>query len=407
MEKAEFYRDARTDLDGPLHGVRVIDCTTAWAGPMAGCLLADFGADVIRVTQPGDPGINWMPHIPGTTQSFASETVNRNKRSVSIDLRNSEGVEVFLKLVSTADIVVENFKPGTLARWGVGFEDCRAAKSDIVYLSVSGYGQFGPKSASPGYDPAAQAFSGFMSQNGDPDGPPTKAPTFFADDLGGMHGALAALAALRHRDQTGEGQHVDVALLDSILYQTNGLLTLGAKGVRIPRMGSQVPVAAPGNSYACTDGHVYVALLLDSHWQRLTELLGVPHLGTAPGYSNNNERVENRDVVDGMVADWCRDRTSADVLVAMEEIGIVASPVNDFVQAAADPHVQERDMLQDTELRDGNTAPLLGPAAKFSRTPTRVRTPAPSSNQHTDEIMAELGLTEEGVNELRATGAID
>lgn len=407
MEKSEFYQNARTDLTGPLDGVKVIDCTTAWAGPMAGCLLADFGADVIRVTPPGDTGITWPPLIPGTQQSFASETVNRNKRSISIDLRVADGAATFLELVATADIVVENFKPGTLAGWGVGYEHCRQVKDDIVYLSVSGYGQFGPKSPQPGYDPAALAFSGWMGLNGSVDGPPTKAPTFLADDLAGMHGAMSALAALHHRNRTGEGQHVDVALLDSIIHQSNGLLTLGATGVDLPRYGSQVSVSVPTNSYRCTDGHVYIAMILDSHWQRMAELMGCPELGIAPGYATNNERLVNRDAVDGLVADWCQNQTAADVLTAVEQAGIVASPVNSYADAARDPHVLERDMLQDTVLRDGSTAPIVGPAAKFSRTPTRVRTPAAEPNQHTDEVLLDIGLTPDQLRELRGSGAID
>jgi formyl-CoA transferase len=407
MKKEEFYANARSDLNGPLDGVRVIDITTAWAGPMAGCLLADFGADVIRVAMPGDAGLTWPPLIPGTTRSFGEETVNRNKRSVSIDLRNADGVEVFLALVATADIVVENFKPGTLTRWGVGYQDCCAVKPDIVYLSVSGYGQFGPRSPQPGYDPAALAFSGWMNLNGSIDGPPTKAPTFLADDLAGMHGAMAALAALRHRDHTGEGQHVDVALLDSILAQSDGFLTLGATGAEMPRYGSQVAVSVPTNSYACTDGHVFIAMILDSHWRRLVDIMGCPELGEAPGYATNNERLERRDEVDGLLADWCRNRSSAVVSLAMEEAGIVASPVNDFATAARDEHVLERDMLQPIELRDGSTAPIVGPAAKFSRTPTRVRTASPAANAHTDEILGALGLTATQVADLRASGAID
>jgi formyl-CoA transferase len=407
MDKKEFYAEARSDLSGPLDGVRVIDITTAWAGPMAGCLLADFGADVIRVAEPGSPGLAWPPLIPDTTRPFGEETVNRNKRGISIDMRHPDGISVLLDLVATADIVVENFKPGTLAGWGVGYQDCRAVKADIVYLSVSGYGQFGPRSPQPGYDPAALAFSGWMDLNGSVDGPPTKAPTFLADDLAGMHGAMAALAALRHRDHTGEGQHVDVSLLDSIIAQSNGFLTLGAKGMSLPRYGSQVSVCAPTNSYPCTDGHVFIALILDSHWRRLTEIMGCPELAEAPGYATNNERLERRDEVDQLLADWCRPRSSAEVLATMEQAGIVASPVNDFATAARDPHVLERDMLQETTLRDGSTAPIVGPAAKFSRTPTRVRFASPDPNAHTDEVLGALGLDAQRLAELRAAGAID
>ncbi|MEC7914677.1 MAG: CaiB/BaiF CoA-transferase family protein [Actinomycetota bacterium] len=407
MKKEDFYRNARRDLPGPLAGVRVIDATTAWAGPMASCLLADYGADVIRVAMPGDQGATWQPFIGGTSRSFAEETINRNKRSVAIDLRRPEGVETFLTLVTSADVVVENFKPGTLAGWGIGYDDCQKVKQDIVYLSVSGWGQFGPESQRPGYDPGALAHSGWMALNGEKEGSPSKAPTFLADDLSGLHGALAVLAALRHRDVTGEGQHVDVSLLDSIIYQSNGYLTLGATGDPLERWGSEVRVCAPTNCYECSDGHVFLALILDSHWVRLTEVLGCPELGLDPRYLTNEDRVAHRSEVDSLVADWCRERSQKEVVSAVDAAGIVVSAVNTFADAAKDPHVLERDLLQETKLIDGSTAPLTGPAAKFSRTPTAVRHGAPRPNQHTDEILEEVGVTREQLAQLREAGVID
>lgn len=407
MDKEDFYRYARSDLSGPLAGIRVLDTTTAWAGPMAACLLADYGADVVRVAMPGDQGLSWKPLIAGTSRSFAEETVNRNKRSVTIDLRKPKGAETFLTLVSSADVVIENFKPGTLAGWGVGYEHCRLVKPDLVYVSLSGWGQFGPESERPGYDPGALAHSGWMALNGSIGGPPTKAPTFLADDLSGLHAALGALSALRHRDATGEGQHVDVSLLDSILYQSNGYLTLGATGDPLERWGSQVRVCAPTNCYQCRDGYVFIALILDSHWIRLTEVLGCPELGTDPRYLTNEDRVAHRSEVDALVVDWCRDRSKEEVVAVIDAAGIVISLVNTFADAARDPHVLERDMLQPTELADGSLAPLTGPAAKFSRTPVRVRHGAPSPNQHTDEILAEVGVTREQLELLRQAGVID
>lgn len=406
MDKAEFYRDARHDLTGPLDGVRVIDTTTAWAGPMAGCMLADFGADVIRVTAPGDVGNLWPPLFPGTNRSPAEEMVNRNKRSVSIDLRVAEGAATFLKLVATADIVVENFKPGTLAGWGVGYEDCKAINDDIVYVSVSGYGQFGPRSHMPGYDPAALALSGWMSINGDPSGTATKAPTYLADDLGGLHAAMGALAALRHRDQTGEGQHVDVSLVDSILFQSNAHPVIAAAGMESERWGNQIAVCAPTNSYVCSDGkQVYLGLVLDTHWQKLCALIGRTDLALAEGYATNLERITNRDEVDGLVASWCRERSADEVLTAMTDAGLVAAPVNTYNDAVADEHVRERDMLQTVEMVDGNAVEVTGPAAKFSRTPTRIRNGAPLSNGDTYEILGAF-LTDDELAELRAGGAI-
>jgi len=244
LRKSEFYARARTDLPGPLAGVRVVEATTTWAGPMCGCVLADLGADVIKVEHPaGEVSRRVPPSLPGTSLSFMHTTVNRNKRSVTLDLRDADGRDVFLKLAATADVVVENFRPGTASRWGVGFADVERVRSDVVYVSISGYGQFGPDADRPGYDPMAQAASGWLSLNGDPGGPPVKAPTFIGDDIAGLHGAISALAALRHRDQTGEGQYVDVALQDCLLFQSNGYPTLAAMGMDLPRLGSQFMVA--------------------------------------------------------------------------------------------------------------------------------------------------------------------
>jgi len=220
MDKSAFFKNARSDLTGPLAGLRVIEATTTWAGPMAGCVLADYGADVIKVEHPDGEVIRRLPpFIPGSQLTVPDQTVNRNKRNLAIDLRTEEGREVFLELCRTADIVIENFRPGTLSKWGVGYADVAAVKPDIVYVSVSGFGQFGELSDRVGYDPLAQSYSGWASLNGEPQGTATKAPTFLGDDLGGLHAALGAMAALRHRDRTGEGQHVDIALVDSLEYK--------------------------------------------------------------------------------------------------------------------------------------------------------------------------------------------
>jgi formyl-CoA transferase len=199
VDKSEFYARARDDLAGPVGGIRVLDATTAWAGPMVSCVLADLGCDVIHIDRPGGLGYQLPPILPGTGRSYLEQTVNRNKRSISLDLRAPEGRDIFLQLAGTADVIVENFKPGTLHSWGVGYSHCSAVNPGIVYVSVSGWGQFGPLAHNAGYDPAALAAGGWLSLNGTPDGPPVKAPTFLSDDLAGLHGAIGALAALRHR----------------------------------------------------------------------------------------------------------------------------------------------------------------------------------------------------------------
>jgi len=221
VRKSEFFAKARADLPGPLAGVRVVEATTTWAGPMCGCVLADLGADVIKVEHPaGEVARRVPPLLPGTSLSFMHATVNRNKRSFTLDLRADEGRALFLKLAETADVVVENFRPGTLARWGVGFADVERVRPDVVYVSISGYGQFGPESDRLGYDPMAQASSGWLSLNGEPGGPPLKAPTFIGDDVAGLlpeqrlpdaggDGSGAAEARQPVHDR-GAGRHVRV-----------------------------------------------------------------------------------------------------------------------------------------------------------------------------------------------------
>lgn len=408
MNKEQFYQNARSDLTGPMDGVRVLEVTTTWAGPMCAAVLGDLGADVVKVEIPtGDVGRAIAPMIPGTEVGFAHATVNKNKRSLCIDIRSDEGRDVILKLAGETDILVENFKVGTMARYGLGYEDVQAVKPDIVYVSVTGWGQFGPNHEAAGYDPLAQAASGFLSVNGSPEGPPTKAGTFLADDLGGLHGAIGAMAALRHRDQTGEGQHVDVALLDSMLFQTNGLPTLGALGVEPTRLGNEFGFAAPSNVYDCADAPVYMGVLLDAHWQILAPILGEPDLANHPSFATREERSRNRDICNMMLSDWFAKQNRAEAIETLRAHGLPIAPVQSFVDAARDPHVLERDMLQEVELSGGTTAPITGPAVKFSRTPTRIRRAAPELGEHTEEILSEAGLSEAEQQHLRNAGLLD
>lgn len=407
MKKTDFYRNARDDLPGPLAGIRVLEATTTWAGPMCAAVLADFGADVIKVEIPsGDISRSVLPNLPGTEVSFMHATVNRNKRALSLDVRTERGRDLFLELGARSDIVVENFKSGTMAGYGLGYEQLRSVKPDIVYVSITGWGQFGPDHAAAAYDPLAQAASGFMSVTGAPDGPPTKAGTYLADDLGGLHGALGAMAALRHRDQTGEGQHVDVALQDALLFQSNGLPTLGAMGVEPERTGNEFGAAAPANVYECLDGAVFAGVLLDAHWRILAPLIGEPDLADHESFATRNERLENREPCNILLGNWLAKRTRDEAVATLREAGLPIAPVNTYPQAAKNPHVLERDMLQQTTLHNGSTAPITGPAVKFSRTPTRVRTCAPEIGEHNAEILQSLGLDDDAQQALLASGVI-
>jgi formyl-CoA transferase len=332
------------------------------------------------------------------------QAVTRNKRPLTLDLHAEAGREVFLDLVATADIVVENFRSGTLDGWGVGYAQCRARKADIVFVSITGWGQYGPLCDRAGYDPAAQAFSGWMALNGEPDGKPTKAATWICDDFAGLHGAIGALAALRHRAETGEGQHVDVSLLDAVLFQSNGFPTLAAMGHDVPRLGSEVEPAVPVNTFACADGYVYVAIVLDAHWVTFCEVMGSPDLGRASGFATVRERVANRRTVNEVVAGWFATQRVEDAVRLVGGAGLTIAKINTFAEALADPHVAVRAMLTDTKLEDGSVAPLVSPPVKFSRTPTSIRLAPPALGAHHADVLDELGYDPDRQAELAADG---
>jgi formyl-CoA transferase len=409
MKKSEFYRDVRRDLTGPLDGIRVLEATTSWAGPMCACILADLGADVIKIeAREGEVARRIPPALPGHDKQigFAQATVNRNKRNLTLDLRMLEGRDIFLKLAARSDIIVQNFRPGTFAKWAIGYEHVRSVKPDIIYVSISGYGQFGPIHDRVAYDPLAQAMSGFVSLGGSPDGPPTKAPTWLCDDLGGLHGAIGALAALRHRDRTGEGQHIDVAMLDAMLFQSNGYLTLGAMNLELARWGNEIPFSVPTNTYQCRDGLVMAGVLLDTHWKVMARMAGRDDLAHDPDYATIPGRMTHRNECNAMVAKWCAERTVDDAVDACAKEGIPCAKVRTYAEAARCPHTHDREMLQNVAQEDGKLAPITGPAAKFSRTPTRIRSGAAALGAHTDDILGEIGINADARERLRAAGVI-
>jgi formyl-CoA transferase len=410
-ERDWFYRDATPGCDGPLQGIRVLDVTTTWAGPRCSGALADCGAEVIKIELRDPPEVarRLPPMLPGIDppESYFNATVNRNKKNLCLDLRKPEGREILLRLAGTADVFVENFKKGTLASWGCGYEDLRAVSPEIVYVSITGFGQYGPYSHLPGYDPTAQAMSGFMHLNAQDDAAmPLKAPIFLADEIAGLHGAMAAMAALLYRERSGTGQHIDISLLDAMIDSCTGLHTLAARGVPTPRLANTYSFAAPANAYRCSDGWVHAGALLDSHWQRIARLVGRPELAEHPDYAAIPDRIARRDEVDAILADWCSKRTREEVIRAFEEAQVVAAPVLTPAETIADPHVKAREAIAEVATDRGQRLRLPAPAAKFSRTPVRVRAPAPAPGAHTQDILGQIGYDAEAVRRLSRAGVI-
>jgi crotonobetainyl-CoA:carnitine CoA-transferase CaiB-like acyl-CoA transferase len=368
-----------------LEGLRVVDMATVLAGPGAARYLADFGADVIKVEAPAGDGtrdLGWRDPRDGET--FMWKLTGRNKRAVVLDLKTVEGLTAMRRLVDTADALVENLRPGTLERLGLDPVDLLARNPRLVVLRVTGFGQDGPYARRPGFATLAEAMSGFAAVNGEPDGAPLLPPIALTDEIAALVGAFAVMVALRHRDRTGDGQVVDVNLLESMLQCMGALPSVWAHlGELQPRLGSGIPYTVPRGTYHCADGvWVAVSTSTESVARRVMGLVG---LGDDPRFATFAGRVEHRDEVEAGVRAWIAVRASAEVLGAFETAEAAIAPVYTMADLAADPHVRARGCLVEV---DGVTMP--GPVARLSRTPGRVSHPGRPLGADTDEVLAEL-----------------
>jgi hypothetical protein len=351
-----------------LEGLRVVDLATVLAGPAAAKYLADFGADVIKVEAPAGDGtrrMGWMP--PEGGDAYMWQTVGRGKRSVVLDLKTGAGLDAASTLIDHADVLIENFRPGTLERLGLDPEHLLARNPRLVILRVTGFGQTGPYRSQPGFASIAEAMSGFAGLSGEPDGAPLLPPIALTDELTGIVGAFAVMVALHHRDRTGEGQVVDINLLESILQVMGPLPAAYASlGYLQPRLGAGIPYTVPRGTFECSDG-VWIAISAsaESVANRVLDLLGV---ADDPRFASFTDRAEHRDELNALVREWCAARTSEAALAAFAEAEAAAARVYSIADVVADPHLREREALVEV---DGVL--MAGPVARLMATPGEIR----------------------------------
>jgi crotonobetainyl-CoA:carnitine CoA-transferase CaiB-like acyl-CoA transferase len=414
MKKEEFYEEVLENSSGPLEGYRVLEATTAGAGPWAGTLLADQGAEVIKIDQSGKGDmLRQLPPFVKSSSALDSSAmhlaINRNKKGVTLNFKEPEGQQVFKELAKKMDIIIENFKPGTMEKWHLGYRDIKKIKPDIIYTSVSGYGQYGPYSHKPGYDPVGQAMGGMMSVTGAPDGPPMRCGIAVADNMTGWLGAYGSTVALLYREKTGKGQHVDVNLLDSILYTSqSGIILAALNDFALPRLGNRSLGVVPFNSYCCKDGnYVFILVGTDTHWARLCQILGREDLVDDPRCNSLPARSQHFEFVNGLVNQWMESKTAEEAIAILDEAQLVVGPVYNFKQVIQDQHILERDMVAEIEHPAAGPLKLYGVGLKLSRTPGKVRMPAPMLGQHNEEVYnGLLGLGSERITQLKENGVI-
>ena len=379
----------------PLSGLRVLELGQLIAGPFAAKMLGEFGAEVIKIEPPktGDPLRKWRLLHEDT--SLWWEVQSRNKQSVTLDLRQPEAQDVIRKLIKTTDVLVENFRPGTLEAWGLGWEDLHAINPQLVMLRVSGYGQTGPYRDRPGFGVVGEAMGGLRHLSGEPGRPPVRVGVSIGDSLSALHGVIGVLLALRHREQNGgQGQFVDVALYESVFNMMESLLPEYSvyKTIREPS-GSALPGITPSNAYLCADGkYALVAGNGDSIFKRLMEVIGRNDMADEPAYAHNDGRAKHAETIDGAIQAWTREHSLDDVLQTLHEARIPAGRIYDIADICADPHYRARDMILESHLDDGTPVQLPGIVPKLSATPGSVDRKAPKLGQDTERVLNALGI---------------
>ncbi|UFQ15071.1 MULTISPECIES: CaiB/BaiF CoA transferase family protein [Streptomyces] len=392
----------------PLTGLRVLDLATLFAGPLAATMLGDFGAEVIKVEHPSrpDPSRGHGPSKDGVGLWW--KLLGRNKRTMTLDLSTPGGRDTLLRLAATADVVVENFRPGTLEKWGLGWDELSAANPRLVLTRVTGFGQFGPYARRPGFGTLAEAMSGFAAITGAPDGPPTLPPFGLADSIAGLATAYAVLTALAARDRTGRGQVVDMAIIEPILTVLGPQpLWYDQLGFVQPRTGNRSTNNAPRNTYRTADGRwVAVSTSAQSVAERVLRLVGRPELIAEPWFASGAERAAHADVLDEAVGGWIARHTRAEVIEAFEKAQAAVAPIQDVRDVMTDPQYAALGTL--TTVEDPELGPLRMQNVLFrlSETPGAIGWPGRPHGADTDAVLTELGLTEREIATLRKEGAL-
>jgi crotonobetainyl-CoA:carnitine CoA-transferase CaiB-like acyl-CoA transferase len=394
----------------PLHGLRVIDLSRVLAGPFGTMLLADLGAEVIKVELPGsgDPSRANEPKVAGESHYFMA--VNRNKKSIAVDLTTAGGRQTILDLCAHADILIENFRPGVMQKLGLSYDDVRAVNGRIVYCSISGFGPTGPLAARPAYNEVLQAMSGLMSINGDADGPPMKLGVPIGDLAGGLFGVIGILAALRQRDLTGEGEWIDVALFDTsvgLLGYLAGLYFM--TGDSPPRVGSGHHSIAPLGVYPTKDGYVALSIFTTKFWRSFCAAVGREDLSADERFTHNAARVANKRVLDEIIREVMVLEDTATWLERLREADVPHAPVQTVGDALEHPHASARELVETYTHPTAGEVRTTGRVLKFgSGRPTQPLTPAPLLGEHTLEVLSEvLGYDEDSIDRLRASGAVE
>lgn len=395
------------DHPAALEGLKVLDASTLFAGPLAATLLGDHGADVLKIEHPrGDPARNHGAQKDGVGLWW--KMLARNKRAITLVLSTPRGRELFLDLAADADVVIENFRPGTLERWGLGWDELSARNPRLVLARVTGFGQTGPYASRPGFGTLAEAMSGFAAMTGEPNGPPTLPPFGLADGVAALTTAFGIMTALRTRESTGRGQVLDTAIIEPLLHLLGpGLIAYDQLGVLQPRTGNRSANNAPRNTYRCADGQwVAVSTSAQSIAERVMRLVGAPELIDQPWFASGASRAEHAEELDAAVGSWIAARNRDEVVEAFEKAEAAVAPIYTAADVLADPHFNALGSIVSIDDEELGPVRFQNTPFRLSETPGSVRTTGPRLGAHTAEVLGGLGVDADELERLRAQGVV-